>query len=454
MMANRAKSFLTVIVRLALVFLLGAMVLTSGSRGYPSASAADEPSLPDLNYLKEFDDNVCLMPKAIPERELNQASDDQVSGIIGGDVPPVRSVVDPYPSFNGIAIDTINNQVAMSDTNGKGLLLYDRVSGSRSLGETRPLRQITGPNTALGFIAGVALDSERREIYGVNNDIEDNLAVFSYDDEGDLKPKRKLIIPHGAWGVALSPSRDEVALSVQYGHAVVIYRRGAIGGEAPSRGIRGPSTGMADPHGIAWDQTNKEIVVANQGNKNSEPPPHTDLRKTGPGDAPSSTQKDPNSNQSLGGEFFPPSITFYSEASQGDAKPLRAIQGPRTRLATPMGLDVDPDNDEIAVANNGENSILIFRRSANGNVAPVRVLKGPRTGIDHPMGVVIDRKNNELWVANFGNHSAVVFDRAAVGNVAPKRIIRNAPAGTPTSGFGNPMAAAYDTKRQEILVPN
>jgi hypothetical protein len=70
------------------------------------------------------------------------------------------------------------------------------------------------------------------------------------------------------------------------------------------------------------------------------------------------------------------------------------------------------------------------------------------------MGVVIDRKNNELWVANFGNHSAVVFDRAAVGNVAPKRIIRNAPAGTPTSGFGNPMAAAYDTKRQEILVPN
>jgi len=26
--------------------------------------------------------------------------------------------------------------------------------------------------------------------------------------------------------------------------------------------------------------------------------------------------------------------------------------------------------------------------------------------------------------------------------------------GTPTPGFGNPMALAYDTKRGEILVPN
>ncbi len=57
-------------------------------------------------------------------------------------------------------------------------------------------------------------------------------------------------------------------------------------------------------------------------------------------------------------------------------------------------------------------------------------------------------------MANFGDHSAVVFERTASGNVAPKRIIRNAPAGTPTGGFGNPMAVTYDSKREEILVPN
>jgi hypothetical protein len=38
--------------------------------------------------------------------------------------------------------------------------------------------------------------------------------------------------------------------------------------------------------------------------------------------------------------------------------------------------------------------------------------------------------------------------------VPPKRVVRNAPEGAPTCGFGNPMAVAYDSKRQQILVPN
>jgi DNA-binding beta-propeller fold protein YncE len=70
------------------------------------------------------------------------------------------------------------------------------------------------------------------------------------------------------------------------------------------------------------------------------------------------------------------------------------------------------------------------------------------------MGVAIDTVNNELWVSNFIDHSALVFDRKASGNVAPKRIIRSAPAGTPSPGFGNPQTVAYDSKRDQILVPN
>jgi DNA-binding beta-propeller fold protein YncE len=119
-----------------------------------------------------------------------------------------------------------------------------------------------------------------------------------------------------------------------------------------------------------------------------------------------------------------------------------------------MGVDVDAIHGEIAVANNGDNSVLIFGRTADGNVAPVRVIRGARTGIVSPMGVAIDPKNNELWVANYGDHTALVFAREAAGDVAPKRIIRNAPAGTPTGGFGNPYAVAYDSKRDQLLVPN
>jgi hypothetical protein len=67
--------------------------------------------------------------------------------------------------------------------------------------------------------------------------------------------------------------------------------------------------------------------------------------------------------------------------------------------------------------------------------------------------VAFDPIRKELWVANFG-HEAEVFDLDAAGNVAPKRILRNAPAGTPAAGFGNPMALAYDSKRDVLLVPN
>ena len=119
-----------------------------------------------------------------------------------------------------------------------------------------------------------------------------------------------------------------------------------------------------------------------------------------------------------------------------------------------MAIDVDRGRNEIAVANDGDSSVRVFRRGDTGNVAPVRVIKGPRTLINGPMGVAYDLENNEIWVANYGDHTALVFPIAANGNVAPKRILRNAPAGSPTVGFGNPGAVAYDSKRDEILVPN
>jgi DNA-binding beta-propeller fold protein YncE len=119
-----------------------------------------------------------------------------------------------------------------------------------------------------------------------------------------------------------------------------------------------------------------------------------------------------------------------------------------------MGVAADPAHDEIAVANNGDSSLLVFSRSQNGNVAPVRAIRGDRTRINHPMGVAFDSKTGELWVSNYGDHSILAFDRNASGNVAPRRVVRSAPPGTPVPGFGNPEGIAYDTKREQILVPN
>ena len=361
----------------------------------------------------------------------------------GGDLMPARAITDPYPAFNGIAVDADNNIVVMTDGNRKSLLIYDRtapVSGPTE--ETVPLRQIIGPETNIGFVAGVVVDPQSHEVYAVNNDIEDTMLVVPYEAKGNVRPRRLLSVPHQAWGMALSPKK-ELAVTVELHNGIVVYAPQANGIDAPLRHIQGPDTGLADPHGIAWDGVHNEIAVANHGNFRGM------LKNTGLG----CVQAVPEDDVEVG-EFQPPSITIYAANGKDDEKPRRKIQGPDTQLDWPMGIAVDAAHNEIAVTNNGDNSVLIFRRSATGNVAPARVIRGAQTGINRPMGLAIDTKNDEIWVANFGDHTAVAFARTDEGDRPPKRIIRNAPPGTPSSGFGNPMAVAYDSKRQEILVPN
>lgn len=354
----------------------------------------------------------------------------------GGDIGPIRMVQDPYPSLHSIALDVATNQVVISDSNRGNLLFYPRTSGSLSPSVVVPERQIRGPATGMMFIAGVALDSAHNEVFTVDNDIGDRMLVFSYGVEGNVKPKRVLFVPHGSWGASLDAARDEIAISVEHINTVVVYRREASGAEAPLRVIHGNNTGLADPHGLAIDTRDHQILVGNHGNW----APLTRL------EAMQGTLR--------GGQFQLPSVAAFDETASGDVKPLRTLQGEHTQLNWPMGLSLDPVHNEFAVANYGSNSILIFRRTDQGDVAPVRVIEGNRTGILGPMGVAIDPQNDELWVTNYRDHSAVVFARTAEGNVAPKRILRNAPLDTPAVGFGNPGAVAYDSKRKEILVPN
>ncbi len=359
------------------------------------------------------------------------------------DIPAARTIADPYPVFNGIAVDADNNIVVMTDGNRKSLLIYDRtatVSGPTE--ETIPLRQIIGPETNIGFVAGVVVDPQTHEVYAVNNDIEDTMLVMPYQAKGNVRPRRLLSVPHQAWGMALSPAR-ELAVSVELHNGIVFYAPSADGIDAPLRHIQGPNTGLADPHGIAWDGANNEIAVANHGNFRGL------LKNVGLGCVPAV----PGDDAEIG-KFEGPSVTVYGASAKDDAHPRRKIQGAATRLDWPMGIAVDAVHNEIAVANNGDNSILIFRRNGAGDVAPARVIHGAHTGINRPMGLAIYMKNDEIWAANFGDHTAVAFSRTAGGDQPPKRIIRSAPAGTPTAGFGNPMAVAYDSKREEILVPN
>jgi hypothetical protein len=438
-------------VRRLSVALAGLLILSIGGLR-PSSSDTSCPMpgaaslLSEARLLAIEQENGCTDEEAEPAQGV--WPDWQSATVAGGDVAPARIVADSYPTFHSVVVDAENDRVFVSDPNRHALWSYERLAASKGREAATSLTSVRGPSTGMMFVAGVTVDPKAREVFTVDNDIGDRLMVFPYDADGNVKPKRVLSVPHRAWGISINHARDEMAISVEDPREIVIYKRDANGSNQPLRTIRGPRTGLGDPHGVYYDGTNNEIVVANHGNVSG--------RQAAPGDAPPRRRRatPPSDEPVVGGRFEMPSITVYPGTAKGDVAPVRRIQGSQTGLNWPMALDVDLQHNEIAVANNGDSSIRVFRRTASGDVAPLRVIKGARTGINGPMGIAFDVQNDEIWLANYGDHTALAFARTATGNVAPKRVLRNAPAGSPTVGFGNPGAVAYDSKRDELLVPN
>ena len=227
----------------------------------------------------------------------------------------------------------------------------------------------------------------------------------------------------------MDEEKGEVFITIQYPPKVVVYRKEASGDDKPLRVLEGPHTGIYDAHGLAIDVKKKLMFVSSWGNA-------SDYKVAGTG------------------KFYPPSITVYPLDASGDTAPLRTIQGSKTQLDWAAGMSLDAGNDDLYIANDVGQSVLVFKETDQGNVAPARILKGQKTNLKNPTGVAVDTKNKELWVSNLGNSSATCYSLNANGDAAPLRTIRSAPAGRTSVKFGKPQAVAYDSKRQEYLVPN
>jgi DNA-binding beta-propeller fold protein YncE len=201
---------------------------------------------------------------------------------------------------------------------------------------------------------------------------------------------------------------DEIFVTNSNSNAVTVYARRANGNVAPMRTLTGNLTGLSSPSGIAVDEVNDEIYVANK--------------------------------------TAPYSVTVYPRSANGNIAPLRTITGNLTKLDDPRGVSVDTLHGEIAVANRAGFSITVFPRLANGNIAPARSLETP-IGLSHPWGVVIDVEHDEIAVANNGNFISV-FARTATGAAAPLRTFSGS-----NTGFNNgPVGIALGTAFDEYLV--
>lgn len=362
---------------------------------------------------------------------------------------PARTIKDPYPSFAAVAIDAERGEVAFTDESLFQVLVYDRLDNTPAGAEaSTPKRVLAGKRTNIEFQSGLYVDKATGELYAVNNDTRDTTLVFAAGAQGNVKPSRSIKTPHGTFGIAVAEVHGEALLTIQHDAAIVTYKKGAVETDSPIRLLQGERTGLADPHGIAYDSRDDVIFVANFGSRSANA-----VRSKGPQSRPNWPLERPASVPGSG-TIRPPSISVHRRTATGDEAPLRVIEGPSTQLNWPTGVALDPQRRELFVTNDATHSVLVFDAAASGNIAPKRVLRGAKTGLANPTGVALDIKNREMWIANFGGHSATVYDLAASGDTRPLRAIRNGPSSAPSLMIGNPGAVAYDKKREEILVPN
>ena len=363
---------------------------------------------------------------------------------------PVRRIHDPYPSFSSVAIDLKNDEVVLTDENLFQVLVYDRRTNTPpTAGFSEPKRMLGGVNTKIEFQCGVYVDQETGDIYAVNNDTVDTLVIFSREQRGNVAPAAELHTPHGTFGIAVSESRQEIFMTVQHTNSMVVWNKEARNQDHPIRLLQGNATQLADPHGIAVDTKRGLIFVTNHGSSR-------ELRAgNGNQGRRAEVPNWPSGRQVAGtGQMVPSSITVYAIDAQGDTAPLRIIAGPKTHMNWPTGLAMNDETGELFVANDMHDEILVFPFDAKGDVAPKRVLRGPKTGLKNPTGINLDLKNGELWVANFGNHTATAYPLDAEGDTPPLRQIRSGPVDEPALMIGNPGSVAYDSTREQILVPN
>ena len=468
---NRCRSNRTIwaLVVLGVAVILSVSLANGGQRFGPGSEAIDagrqstgHPQLVSVESLAEsaMGEMCAWVPAGSPARlsaaigqerqerltaQLPSAAVSDKRSTVVLNRPPARVIRDPYPTFSAVAVDPRNNEIVLQDENLFQLMVYDRMTNTpRTATLSEPKRMISGHDTKVEFNCAIYIDPKTGDLYSVNNDTLDTMTVFSRSQSGNARPARELSTPHRTFGIAADEARGELFLTVQDPPMVVVYHKYAKGEDKPLRVLRGNRTGLEDPHGIGMDTKNGWMFVANYGNVAAHPDgggnslPGRGYAEMRPGS----------------GKFEPPSITVYPIQASGDTPPLRVIEGLNTQLNWPAHISVDEERGEVYIANDGADSILVFRVTDSGNVTPTRVLKGPKTQIRNPTGIYVDTVNNELVVANMGNHRATVYPRAAQGDTPPIRTIRTAADGTPALQIGNPGAVAYDTKRDEILVPN
>jgi hypothetical protein len=268
-----------------------------------------------------------------------------------GNVAPIRTL--PGQGSGGVFVDTLNNEVFVSDSNTGAVHVYARTGNGIGVA---PVRSISGPATQLHGPFGVFVDTVHDELW-VAETGDNKVLVFSRTANGNTPPLRKIenqsLDDTGYFSqlnVIVDLVHDEAIVTATKLKTDVIlaFPRTANGTSVlPLREMSGGFNVALE--GMFLNLATDEIIVAStQQEGEIRVYPRTG---TSPADTPTP---------------FPPK---------------RAIKGPSTGLVKPVGLDVDLANGEIIVSVLGNSSVRTFPLVGNGDIAPLRVIAGPATKI-------------------------------------------------------------------------
>ena len=230
---------------------------------------------------------------------------------------------------------------------------------------------------------------------------------------------------------------DEFLVTNPFAQAVLVFRGGANGEEAPIRVIQGPRT---------------QIGVGS---------PYSGVDRA---------EVDPIHN-----EIYVPiynAILVFPREANGDVAPIRVIRGPDTQLNGSNVAAVDPVNNLLVVTarvvlpgtrgrgGNAEDDrrmpgMLIFNRTDSGNVKPRAVIAGPSTAIDRIQQIQVYPPKGWIVASMPGEGGKIEPDRVFIGiwsirdngDIPPRWKL-----GGPNTTMKKPRGVALDPKHKELIV--
>jgi len=264
------------------------------------------------------------------------------------------------------------------------------------------------------------------------------IAAFARLADGATVPVRKIegqksLLGRTMHAIPYDPIHDEFSVPQEIGMAVLTFRGGASGEEAPIRVLQGPLTQILDIDRIAVDpvhnelfvpQANRILVFPREANGNVAPirilEVSNDITLT------TAFAVDPvndllvvSGTQGSNPRQSQPKLLIFGRTDKGKVAPKAAIGGTKSQFGGASGpFVVYPPKGEIITgvtgAGVGMSSNLgfvgVWSIQDNGDVPPKWIIGGPHGVFEQVRGVALDPKNRDLIVSDKRRNAVMTFN--------------------------------------------